>query len=212
MVKKILFFLSFFMLISNYVSARMITYRGGTALMSLNDRKTFSTFIHYSPSAFFSIGHLNEYKRKEKFWIQAVQATGLKRWNWDDAQSNAYLFAGPGIAFKTFVDPQVTRAAGFGGFSLDWEDRRFYVAFSGRGTYAKGLISEYEQKARLGVAPYIGEYGDLHTWVMIQADHSSKNPGMVTMTPLLRFFKGATLLELGADFKGRLLFNFVQVF
>ena len=54
-----------------------------------------------------------------------------------------------------------------------------------------------EQYLQIGVAPYIGEYGDLHTWLMLEIDHRPSDPDSITATPLVRFFKGPLLVEAG---------------
>ena len=51
---------------------------------------------------------------------------------------------------------------------------------------------------QLGVAPYLGEYGDLHTWLMLKSKKDSHLEGWSTY-PVLKFFKGNLLLEVGYD-------------
>jgi hypothetical protein len=51
--------------------------------------------------------------------------------------------------------------------------------------------------ARVGWAPYEGDTGSLHTWLMVEIDHREQIKEDTTVTPLVRFFKGAALLELG---------------
>lgn len=51
--------------------------------------------------------------------------------------------------------------------------------------------------ARVGWAPYEGDTGALHTWLMLEVDHRKHMDERTSVTPLLRFFKGPALLELG---------------
>jgi hypothetical protein len=47
------------------------------------------------------------------------------------------------------------------------------------------------------VAPYIGGYGDLHTWLMVEVENHPEGSKPLTTTPLVRFFQGVQMLELG---------------
>ena len=51
--------------------------------------------------------------------------------------------------------------------------------------------------ARFGWAPYAGDTGELHTWLMLEIDRRGHFDDKTSVTPLLRFFKGPALLELG---------------
>jgi len=53
------------------------------------------------------------------------------------------------------------------------------------------------QAARVGFAPYEGDTGDLHTWLMLEIDHRPKNEDDLALTPLIRLFKGPVLIEAG---------------
>ena len=77
----------------------------------------------------------------------------------------------------------------------DWETRRYFSSFSviNKHTVSKDF-SEYE--LQLGVAPYLGDYNELHTWVMIK----TKKDTLINewhSYPFLKLFKGDFLLELG---------------
>ena len=50
------------------------------------------------------------------------------------------------------------------------------------------LIIIFSQKAQIGIAPYIGNYGDLHTWLMFKTDHNPETTNAITYTPYLDFF------------------------
>ncbi len=47
-----------------------------------------------------------------------------------------------------------------------------------------------------GVAPYIGDYGDLHTWLMIKVKENSYT-NTSSLYPLVKLFKGSALIEFG---------------
>ena len=65
----------------------------------------------------------------------------------------------------------------------------------------------FHQKFKIGIAPYLGNYGDLHTWAMIQFDHTPGSNYIYSVTPMLRFFKDTTLFEIGMNTKFKPLIN-----
>ena len=73
--------------------------------------------------------------------------------------------------------------------------------------YAGDIDKSYWQQARVGVAPYIGDYGDVHTWLMLQVEHAPSDRYPVTITPLVRLFQGTKMLEAGVSTRGDVLLN-----
>ena len=62
-------------------------------------------------------------------------------------------------------------------------------------------IKDYSsQYLQLGAAPYVGDYGDLHTWVMLKTKKDTLTKNWSTY-PVLKFFKGNFLIELGYNNK-----------
>jgi hypothetical protein len=201
-----------------YVSgaeARDITYPGGFSVMTMNTGDMNAVYGFYSPTARYSLGYAGEYWRDGDYTIQSVRLNYLaKRWNNPDSQANLYLRSGVGIAYGEEgedSDREVSPAAYVGG-SIDWEDRRFYISYENRYTSAGDLDGGFMQSARVGVAPYVGEFGDLHTWLMLQADHEPEAGHPVTVTPLVRMFKGAHLVEAGVSNQGDVLFHWMIQF
>lgn len=175
--------------------ARPVSYAGGWTAMQMNNGDYSSLHIHYSPTAFDSVGLYTE-----RNWADDIQFTGiqynrlLKRWNGPSSQGNLYLklAAGQADPFGS-AGPEL---AGIAGFAADWETRRWFTSFETRATDFPGNQS-VSHSGRIGVAPYIGDYGDLHTWLMLQVDNQPDAADPVTTTPLIRFFKGVQMVELG---------------
>jgi hypothetical protein len=191
--------------------ARPVSYPGGVTLMLMNDGDKNTAHLHYSPTAKTSLGYKFEYWREKDFTLNAIQMNNLlKRWNKKDSQANIYLKSGIGVAHSNSGDfDNETEAAGFTGLATDWENRRFFISYENRYTEAGDIDDFYQQSARVGWAPYEGDYGDLHTWMMLQVEHMPEAKDNVTVTPLVRFFKGVHLLEAGMNNHGKLLFNYV---
>lgn len=195
----------------NLVQARPVSYPGGWTAMLMNDGNSNSAHIHYSPTAKTSVGYKFEYWRDDEFTLNAIQMNNLlKRWNKTNSQANLYLKSGVGIAYSdsnTFDNK--TNTAGFTGFAADWENRRYFISYENRYTHAGNIGDFYQQSTRIGWAPYEGDYGDLHTWLMLQVNHMPEADDTITITPLVRFFKDVHLLEVGLNNRGEILFNYV---
>jgi len=196
---------------SIHAHSRPVSYTGGTTVMQRNNSESHSLHIHYSPSIRYSIGYKGEYWRDNKSQFHGVQFNVLaKRWNAPAAQANIYLKTGIGRVFSDqHALDNTHQNAAFTGIALDWENRRYFTAYENRGYYAGHIDKFFSQKIRLGIAPYIGDYGDLHTWLMLQVEHNPKHDDPITITPLVRLFKGVVLAELGIDENRKALLNLV---
>jgi hypothetical protein len=199
-----MFFLPFSLSLQK-AQARPVSYPGGWTLMAMNDGDKNSLHLHYSPTARMSLGYRFEHWREMDFSLHAVQMNNLlRRWNRKDSQANIYLKSGLGVA-----DGNVHGPAGFTGLAADWENRRLFTSYENRYTVAGDQVDFYQQSARIGWAPYEGDYGDLHSWLMLQVEHMPESDHHFTVTPLVRFFKGVHLLEAGMNNRGEVLFNYI---
>ena len=123
-------------------------------------------------------------------------------------QRNLYLKSGAGIAYEDGESEAVI----YGGISTDWENRRFYLSYSNEFLSAGDIYTKNAHTARVGIAPYKGDSGDLHTWLMLQADYDPQRDNEISVTPLVRLFKGTTLGELGANLDGGVYFHLMKTF
>lgn len=195
--------------------ARPVSYPGGWTVMQMNDMNTHSLHVHYSPTAKTSVGYLAEYWRKNDWQFHGVQVNNLlKRWNMPQAQANLYLKSGLGVAFSDYESLEdETSPAGFLGIAGDWENRRFFTSYEARYVEAGDIDHFFMQKGRVGVAPYVGDYGDLHTWLMLQVDHNpTREDEEVTVTPMVRLFKDVYMAEFGVSHRGDVMANWVVRF
>jgi hypothetical protein len=176
-------------------SARPVSYAGGWTVMQDNNGMYSSVHAHYSPTATDSIGLY-----AEQNWEMDTTFTGLKytrlvkRWNAPQSQGNLYASFGAGVADPFGAgDAELASMAGIAG---DWETRRVFVSYE---AHARdyGDDESLSHAARVGLAPYVAEFGELHTWAMVQVENHPDADEPITVTPLLRFFKGPFLLEAG---------------
>jgi hypothetical protein len=175
------------LIISFGLDARPISYSGGSTIMSFSDNIKDSLYYHYSPSYKYSVGIENirdKYFNDNYSYVRFTYL--LNRKNTESSQRNLYLQSGiSSEGFNKF----------FYGMHGDWETRRLFVGFGLKETKKK--IHDYsEQYYQIGVAPYLGDYGDLHTWIMIKAKENSLENKWSTY-PVLKFFKGNLLAEFG---------------
>lgn len=167
--------------------------------MERTDAMSSAVHVHYSPTAKTSVGYLGEIFREDDYLFNGVQVNNLlKRWNKPASQANIYLKSGLGLASSDGTH----RPAAFTGVAMDWEDQRWFTSYSVKAMTAGSIDGAMRQKARVGVAPYIGDYGDLHTWLMLETAHQPNDTTPVTVTPLIRLFQGPVLIEAGYSLMG----------
>ena len=179
-------------------SARPVSYQGGWTIIERTDRQSTAVLVHYTLTPNWSLGWRSEWDRGQDFIVNGVQATWLaNRWFGKNYQANLYLTGGAGVA--TGIDSNVdeTVPAVFAGIIADWETRRWFASYHNRVLEAGPVDASFSQAARVGVAPYLGNTNDLHTWLMVEIDHRPDNPEPVGVTPLVRFFKGSAMFEAG---------------
>lgn len=197
--------------LASTAEARPVSYAGGWTAMQDNNGMYSSLHLHYSPTAFDSVGLYTE-----RNWDMDAHFTGLqynrlvKRWNAPQSQGNLYLKLGAGIADP--FDDRSQRGAGFAAVSADWETRRIFVSWDTRAR-DYGFDQSVSHAARIGIAPYVAEFGALHTWAMLQVENHPEADNPVQVTPLLRFFQGPLLLEAGYTLEeDRFLLNWIYRF
>ena len=179
--------------------ARNVSYVDGWTILGKCDDDSVYSVLHYTPHRLFSAGYRYEYFREDAWHYHAVQLNALaKRWNRPEAQANFYILSDIGGAYSLKKDSGHYATAAFStGAALDWENRRYFTSYENRLLYAGNLTKTFIQKARIGVAPYVAEYGNLHTWLMAEVRHHTSSRDPWTVTPLVRFFKGPVMAEIG---------------
>lgn len=190
-------------------AARPVSWPGGWMVMGMHEGDMSSASLTYSPSNWYSVGYKAEYWQDRHWQFHGVEGNILaKRWNNPASQANLFIKNAAGFAYSDYgaFDGKMEPAA-MTGFEIDWENRRFFTLYENHLIYAGDIERSFMQKARVGIAPYIGDYGDLHTWLMLQVDHNPKDVDRFTVTPLVRLFKGYQLVEFGVSNQGEVLLN-----
>ena len=125
----------------------------------------------------------------------------LMRKNTKNSQTNIYFISSLGLNQMSNYNY---------GLQGDWETRQYFLGFKHSQNSFFDFVF-YDQYLMAGTVPYVGKYGDLHTWVMLKARKNSYLNETHTY-PILKFFKGNTLLEIGFDNRELLDLNFIQRF
>ena len=185
------FYILFFILVSSNVEARPISYSGGSTLMMFSDNMKDSLYYHYSPSYKYSVGIENLKDKNLRDDYSYLRFTYLiNRKNNLHSQRNLYFQSG--LSSKSGNDL-------FYGIHGDWETRRWFLGFDIK--KVENRLKSYNQNhIQIGFAPYLGEYGDIHTWLMLKTKKTSIKDKRSSY-PALKFFKGNTLLEFGYNNK-----------
>lgn len=184
--------------LSSAALARPVSYAGGWTLIEETDRQSTSGLLHYSPSATYSLGLKTEWDRESDILFTGGQATWLaKRWFGEDHQANLYFWGAAGLAEGVGSNSAEDQFGTQLGVMADWETRRLFLSYRASARDFGKLDKSAMQAARVGVAPYIGDTGELHTWLMVEVDQRPDMEKALGVTPLLRFFYGSALFEAG---------------
>ena len=178
--------------------ARPVSYQGGWTLIEETNRQTTGGIVHYTPDPAFSLGLHAEWDRQQDILFTGAQATWLaKRWFAESSQANLYIWGAAGLAEPVGDTIGSDEFGAKGGIMADWETRRLFVSYRATVRDYGELDASAFQTARLGWAPYEGDTGELHTWLMVEVDQRPDNEEPLGVTPLLRFFYGTALFEAG---------------
>jgi hypothetical protein len=173
------------------VEARPISYSGGSTVMLMTDNMKDSLYYHFSPTYKYSVG-IETVKDlifdQEYSYLRFTYL--MNRKNTRNSQRNLY--------FQSGISSKGTDNF-FYGIHGDWETRRVFTGFGFK--EVENTTQDYQDYfLQAGIAPYIGEYGDLHTWLMLKSKKNTITNEWQTY-PVLKFFKGDFLIEFGYDSK-----------
>ena len=167
--------------------------------MILTDEKEEAIYYHYSPTYKYSLGiELVDEKKRANNHANFRYTYLLNRKNTHNLQRNLYFQS----SVSTGGNDEYTY-----GFLGDWETRRYFIGFGVHDI--KSNMRDYsKQFVQIGLAPYLGNYGDLHTWLMVKSKHDSLTDEWNSY-PVVKFFKGDYLLEFGFDENDELDLHFM---
>ncbi len=192
---------------TNRAEALPISYPGGITIIGENNPMQHVLSAYYTVTPKFAAGLRHEYYPNSDLLLRGtfvVMSASVYRYNAETSRFSAYVNGGIGVINQDLLNYSPigftgkNAGGGFVGIAADWESRRFYVGYQGNYYISyPTLINNYIHSVRIGISPYIAEYGHWHTWFMVEVMHESRMPDRVFITPLIRLFKNVFMLEFG---------------
>jgi hypothetical protein len=205
----LLFFLT--LSLASVAMAKPLSYVGGTMVMQENDETGHTLSIDYTFDPHFALGLYSKYEinQANEFWMAGPQLNWLlKRWNLPEGQGNVFAMSGAGEA------RQGTRTEPAAWLTLlgDYETRRVYFSYESRFMYARDIEKSVWQRAYAGFAPYLADYEQLNTWLLLRLDHHPAKRDHFVVTPVIRFFYKTIWLEAGYSSNNHVMVNWTVQF
>lgn len=165
--------------------------------------------LTYSPHERVAVGLFGMRNHRPGFvelhYAFATITPRIARYQGGDQQLTFYALTGAGMGNKL---SGINRFAYLAGGELDYETPRGYYNVR---SFTLGA-SDFDQKtftrARAGIAPYLANYNQLRTWLMMQLWVENRSDHESTWGPLLRFQHKNVYAEFYSTFKGLFGFSF----
>jgi hypothetical protein len=179
-------------------------------VMQENDETGHTLSIDYTFDPHFALGLYSKYEINQKeFWMAGPQLnTLLKRWNLPDGQGNIFAITGAGEARQGSRNEPTAWLTLMG----DYETRRVYFSYESRFMYARDIEKSAWQRAYAGFAPYLADYEQLNTWLLLRVDHHPAKNDHLIVTPVIRFFYKTIWLEAGYSSNNHVMVNWTVQF
>jgi hypothetical protein len=190
--------------------AKPLSYVGGTMVMQENDETGHTLSIDYTFDPHFALGLYSKYEiGGNEFWMAGPQLnTLIKRWNLADGQGNIFTMTGAGAARQG----SNTQPAGWASILADYETRRWFFSYEPRLMFAGNIEKSFWQRAYAGAAPYLANYDQLNTWLLLRVDHHPAKKDHFVVTPVIRFFYKTIWLEAGYSSNHHVMVNWTVQF
>jgi len=208
--------LPFYLLLTSITSlaspgqGKPLSYVGGTMVMQENDETGHTLSIDYTFDPHFALGLYSKYEINQKeFWMAGPQLNALlKRWNLPDGQGNIFAMTGAGEARQGSKNEPAAWLTLMG----DYETRRVFFSYESRFMYARDIEKSAWQRAYAGFAPYLADYEQLNTWLLLRLDHHPAKNDHFVVTPIIRFFYKTIWLEAGYSSNNHVMVNWTVQF
>jgi hypothetical protein len=209
-MKPILFLISLIIILPLQTEAKPLSYVDGTMAMQENDETGHTLSLDYTFDPHFALGLYSKYEiGGNEFYMAGPQLnTLLKRWNLPDGQGNIFSMMGGGAARQG----SHSQPAAWLSFLGDYETRRWYFSYEPRVTYAGDIEKSFWQRAYAGFAPYLANYDELNTWLLVKLDHHPAKNDHFVVTPVIRFFYKTIWLEAGYSSNNHVMVNWTVQF
>jgi hypothetical protein len=190
-----------------------VTFKGGTQLtlnyaQELQSMQLQHSYTHRTAYGLMAF-HFDRPDLRRSYLTAGHNWLG-KRWLLPHAQGNFYYGMGAGMSSDPDRNSR-TSAAAVAFVQLDYETRRIYTAWQ-----SQLLIDRSDaftkHSAAVGFAPYLAEFDELNTWLLLRAEYITDLSDAVDLTPTLRFFYDQFFWELGITTDGEVRGMFMMHF
>jgi hypothetical protein len=190
--------------------AKPLSYVDGTMVMQENDETGNTLSVDYTFDPHFALGLYakRDIGGKEFYTIGPQLNTLLKRWNLPDGQGNIFSMTGAGAARQG----SNSQPAAWAALLADYETRRMFFSYEPRLMYGGNIESSFWQRAQAGFAPYLANFDNLNTWLLLRVDHHPAKNDHFVVTPVLRFFYKTIWLEAGYSSNNHVMINWIVQF
>ncbi|NRA66161.1 MAG: hypothetical protein HRU19_16860 [Pseudobacteriovorax sp.] len=188
--------------------AHPTSFKGSTGLMSQTTSKRDHYQVNYSHEYYLATGaHLYQDREGDDMRRAGFLSSNflLFRENSQRFQANLYGIIGAGSSELSGEK----ETAGLYRIQADIEDRKYYFLINQTGISTKKQRELDQRTIRLGTAPYVGNFEDLHMWLIAEWQESRRfaSKPRTEFTPILRLFYQNVLLEIGRSVSGDMKFN-----
>jgi hypothetical protein len=196
--------------VASLAMAKPLSYVGGTMVMQENDETGHTFSIDYTFDPRFAFGLYAKYEiGGDEFAVAGPQFNALlKRWNLPDGQGNIFAMTGAGAARQGIR----TEPAAWLTLLADYETRRVFFSYEPRVMYARDIEKSFWHRASAGFAPYLADYEQLNTWLLLRVDHHPAKTDHFVVTPVIRLFYKTIWLEAGYSSNNHVMVNWTVQF
>jgi hypothetical protein len=192
--------------------AHPVSFKSSKGVMGYHSSNISHNQLNYSVSHRLAFG-AHHIRRPEVKGAHASFLSAnflLKRWNGKGLQANIYSILGVGESRLS----DEARSSGLGLLQFDIENREYYFLAKYLQILNEEAVDLSQSVVRFGVAPYVADYEDIHSWLILEWQTLNFNErGTVhDVTPFLRVFYRNLLFEVGYSFDGRSKFNYISHF
>jgi len=209
MAKNTIFSLIITLFLAPSLGAHPVSFKGGYSFMAFHqaDMTDWQLLYTFHPRSAIGVDYIKDSMEPESRYFLIPRLSWLvKRWNSLESQGNLYVYGGVGVARQGAL----TQAAALGAVEADYETQEVYVSGKATQLRAEHLNALEIYQLRAGFAPYVGESGDLHAWLIGQAQYlPNATMESLRVGPVLRLFHRNVLWELGLTTQGSWNFNFM---
>lgn len=207
---QLLFYLVLTLTFAVSAPAKPLSYVGGTMVMQENDETGNTLALDYTFNPRFALGLYakRDIGERHLYTIGPQLNTLIKRWNLPAGQGNIFSMTGAGMTRQG----SRSQPAAWVALLADYETRRVFLSYEPRLMYSGDIETSFWQRAQVGFAPYLADYEQLSTWLLLRFDHHPAKEGHFVVTPMMRFFYKTIWLEAGYSSNNQLMLNWSKQF